>query len=91
MKANTVLFTHIKSLMPVLKTTSPTINKAFYELLKLYAVYLNANETNLDQSYGLLRAFATSPSPYILLAEAKVYTAVIDLDGTLLISSRREG
>jgi RNA polymerase II subunit A small phosphatase-like protein len=65
-----------------------TINRGFYELLRLYAVYLNNHEGLLEKHYQALKTFATCPSPYLTKPASKRYTLVLDLDETLVHSHR---
>lgn len=80
-----VLFKHAKHLynkISYLLTFSQevSINRAFYELLTLFATFLtefeNKNQINLDN----ISFFATCPSPYLTRNNTKLYSLVIDLD-----------
>lgn len=67
-----------------------TINRSFYELLRLYAIYLNNHEGLLEKHYQALKTFATCPSPYITKPSLKPYTLVLDLDETLIHSHHQK-
>ncbi len=80
MKSNHILMSQVRILITEFESRNVSINRAFYELLKLYAIFLNNNERLIERNFSLMKTFATCPSPYLTRPAVKPYTLVLDLD-----------
>ena len=61
-----------------------SINRAFYELLTKFAIFMTTFESKHELNRDSISFFATCPSPYLIKPATKPKSLVIDLDGTLL-------
>ena len=84
MKSSQILSEQLKILITEFETRNVSINRSFYELLKLYAIYLNHNEELIEFNHGIMKTLATCPSPYLTKNSHKMFTLVLDLDECLV-------